>query len=51
MRFYLTFAFLGLKVVNKQTMNVFKGIEDFGFSNFIWLDRKYKPTLNKSDSS
>ena len=51
MRFYLTFVFLGLKVVNKQTMIVFKGSEDFGFLNFIWLDRKYKPALSKSDSS
>ena len=28
-------------------MNLFKGSEDFGFSNFIW----YKPALSKSDSS
>ena len=34
--FYLTFGFLRFKVVNKQTMNLFKGSEDFGFSNFIW---------------
>ena len=26
------------KVVKKRTMNLFKGSEDFGFSNFIWLD-------------
>ena len=37
-RFYLTFGFLGFKVVNKRTMNLFKGSEDFGYSNFIWLD-------------
>ena len=37
MRFYLTFGFLG-KVVKKRTMNLFKGGEDFGFSNFMWLD-------------
>ena len=50
MRFYLTFGFLGFKVVKKRTMNLFKGSEDFGFSSFIWLDRKYKPALTKSDS-
>ena len=38
MRFYLTFGFLGFKVVKKRTMNLFKGSEDFGFSNFVWLD-------------
>ena len=36
--FYLTFGFLGFKVVKKQMMNLFKGSEDFGFSDFIWLD-------------
>ena len=40
MRFYLTFGFLGFKIVNKGTMDLFKGSEDFGFSNFIWLDRE-----------
>ena len=38
MHFYVTFGFLGFKVVKKRTMNLFKGSEDFGFSNFIWLD-------------
>ena len=38
MRFYLNFGFLGFKVVKKQKMNLFKGSEDFGFLNFIWLD-------------
>ena len=42
MSFYLTFGFLVFKVVNKGTMNLFKGSEDFGFSNFIWLDSKEK---------
>ena len=51
MRFYLTFAFLGFKVVKKWTVNLFKGSEDFGFLNFIWLIEKYKPALSKSDSS
>ena len=52
MCFYLTFSFLGFKVVNRQTMNLFKGSEDFWFSNFIWLDWKvYKPALCKLDSS
>ena len=36
--FYLTFGFLGFKVVKKWMMNLFKESEDFGFSNFIWLD-------------
>ena len=38
MRFYLTFDFLTLRYcynVNKRTMNLFEGSEDFGFSNFI----------------
>ena len=51
MRFYLTFGFLGFKVVKKQTTNLFKGSEDFGFSNFIFWIEKYKPALSKSDSS
>ena len=38
MRFYVTFGFLGFKVVNKQITNLFKGSGDFGISNFIWLD-------------
>ena len=38
MRFYLTFDFLDFKIVNKRTMNLFEGSEDFGFSNFIYLD-------------
>ena len=37
MRFYLTFGFIGFKIVNKGTMDLFKGSEDFGFSNFMWL--------------
>ena len=32
-------------------MNLFKGSEKFGFSNFIRVDEKYKPALSKSDSS
>ena len=51
MHFFLTFGFLGFKVVKKKTMNFFKGSEDFGFSNFIWLDEKCKPALSKSDYS
>ena len=42
MSFYLTFGFLVFKVVNKGTMNLNEGSEDFGFSNFIWLDSKEK---------
>ena len=30
MRFYLTFGFVGFKIVNKGTMDLFKGSEDFG---------------------
>ena len=37
MRFYLTFGFLGFKVVNKREINLFKSSKDFGLSNFIWL--------------
>ena len=32
MRFYLTFGFIGFKIVNKGTMDLFKGSEDFGSS-------------------
>ena len=50
MRFYLTFGFLGFKVVNKRMINLFTG----GFSDFQnlsgWIE-KYKPALSKSDSS
>ena len=35
---YLNFGFLGFEVVKKRIKNLFKGSEDFGFSNFIWLD-------------
>ena len=38
MYFYLIFGFLGFKTVKKRTINLFKDSEDFGFSNFIWLD-------------
>ena len=40
MCFYMTFGSLGFKVVEKRTINLFKGSEDLGFSNFIWLDWK-----------
>ena len=36
-RLYLTFSFFGFKVVNKQTINLFKDSEDFEYLNFIWL--------------
>ena len=51
MRFYLTFGFLGFKVVKKREMNFFKGSEDFRFSNLSGWIEKYKPALSKSDSS
>ena len=38
MRFYLTSGFLGFKIINKGTMNLFKGSENLEFSNFIGLD-------------
>ena len=37
MRFNLTFGFLGFKVVKIWTINLLKGSEDFGFSNFIYI--------------
>ena len=40
MRFYLTFGFVGFKIANRGTMDLFKGSEDFGFSNFMRLDLK-----------
>ena len=40
MYFYLIFSFLGFIAFDKQTMNLFEDGEDFGFLNFIWLDRK-----------
>ena len=48
MRFYLTFIFLGFKVANKRTMNLFKRSKDFGLS--VWIE-KYIPVLSKLDSS
>ena len=51
MHFYLTFGFLGIKVVKKGTMNLLKGSKDFGFSNLSGLIEKCKPALSKSDSS
>ena len=35
MHFYLTFGFLAFKAVNKRTMNLSKGSEDFGFLNLV----------------
>ena len=37
-RFYLTFGFLGFKIVKKRTINLFKGSEDFRLSNFVWFN-------------
>ena len=34
------FEFLGFKAVDKQTMNLVEGSEDFGFSNSVLLDRE-----------
>ena len=49
MHFYLTFGFLGFKLVKKRTMNYFKGSGGFGFlsGSTEW----YKSALSKSDSS
>ena len=46
MRFYLTFGFLGFKVVKKEAMVV--KISDFRILSG-WIE-KYKPALSKSDS-
>ena len=51
MRFYLTFGFLGFKVVNKRTMNIFKDSEDVGFLNLSGWIEKNKSTLSKLDFS
>ena len=51
MHFYLTFGFLGFKIVKKRTMNLFKGSEDFRFSILSGWIEKYKPALSKSDFS
>ena len=40
----LILSFFGFKVVNKRARNLFKGDEDFGFSNFNWLG---KPEVNQ----
>ena len=48
MRFYLTFSLLGFKVINKGKMNLFKGSEDFEFSNFIYLDCKSDSSSDNS---
>ena len=50
MRFYLTFGFLGLKVVNKRTINLFNG-SFLDFQNLSGWIEKYIPALSKSDSS
>ena len=53
MRFYLIFGFLGFRVVNKRTMNLFKSkvvkISQFPILS-AWIE-KYKLALSKSDSS
>ena len=38
MRFYMTFGFLGFKPLHRRRMNPLEGSEDFGFSDFIWLE-------------
>ena len=51
MRFYLTFGFLGFKVVKKRTMNLFKVMKISDFQTLSGWIEKYKPALSKSDSS
>ena len=51
MRFYLTFGFLGFKVVKKRTMNLFKVVKISDFQTLSGWIEKYKPALSKSDSS
>ena len=43
MHFYLIFRFLGFKVSNNRTINLFKGSEDFGFGILSGQIKKYKP--------
>ena len=50
MRFYLTFGFLGFKVVKKWTVNLFKSVKISDFRILSGWIEKYKPALNKSDS-
>ena len=50
MCFYLTFGFLGFKVVKKPKMNLFKGSEILDFQILSGWIEKYKPALSKSDS-
>ena len=40
MCFYAVFSFFKFQVVDKRTMNLYEGTEDFRFSNFMWLDRE-----------
>ena len=51
MRFYLTFGFLGFKVVQKRTMNFSKVVKISDFRILSGSIEKYKPVLSKSDSS
>ena len=51
MCFYLIFSFLVFKVVDKGTMNLFKGSEDSGFRILSGYIEKYKPALSELDSS
>ena len=45
------FGFLGFKVVQTRTMNLFKNSENFEFSKLSGWIEKYKPALSKSDFS
>ena len=47
MCFYLTFGFLGFKVVKKAKMNLFKGSEISDFQILSGWIEKYKPALSK----
>ena len=49
-RFYLTFGFLGFKVVKKQTIFL-KLVKILDFRILSGWIEKYKPALMKSDSS
>ena len=50
MCFYMTFGFLGFKVVKKWMVNIFKGSEDFDLPILSGWIKKYKPALSKSNS-
>ena len=51
MRFYLTFGFIGFKIVNKERWIFSKVVKISDFRILCGWIGKYKPALSKSDSS